>query len=407
MIEKDYNYDKSLTITTLGNFNVMSNQCNLTDKYNSSLKLWELFKYFITYRDELLIPEKIIDSIWPDADYQDPKRTLRALVFRLRRILSEHNHNDENSIIIHAHGCYKLVTEKVCCIDIIEFEKLFNKAYSICEEDPVKAIELYQKVIGMYKNSYLSESYGHDWLIPTRNYYRRILLLSVHEICELLKEKNRYQEIVLICQTTLKHESFDEGIHFKYIEALAAMGKVKQAKNHYKYVLEIYERELEVAPSDDFTRAYRLLFSEINKFKTNIVSISETLKEGNTPVGPILCDSDFFKFQYQLEKRRSQRYGQTIFLGLLTLSLPNYTLPPKKQLKCAMGELKHILLSSLRKGDIVAQWNESQFIMSLPGLNIEQVSRAMDRVQQRFTTPENNQEFMLHKEVEAILPSQK
>jgi len=63
-------------ITTLGNFTVISNGINLTEKYSNLLKLWELFKYFITFRDELILPEKIINYLWPKAEYTDPKRTL-------------------------------------------------------------------------------------------------------------------------------------------------------------------------------------------------------------------------------------------------------------------------------------------------------------------------------------------
>ena len=234
MIEEKCRLDaNNLNIITLGNFNVFNCGRNLTDEFNSSLKIWDLFKYLVTFRDELVLPEKILDSLWPEAEYTDPKRTLRALIFRLRKVLNGHNTSDANSIIVYSHGCYKLETRKVCVIDVVEFEKTFHEAYYISKEDADKAIEQFKKVVDMYKGEYLSGTYGHDWLLPARNHYRRIFLHSVYEMSELLKEQKRYLEILPICEKVLKHEMFEEEAHFRYIEALAAAGKIKQAKNHY------------------------------------------------------------------------------------------------------------------------------------------------------------------------------
>ena len=186
-----------LKVITLGNFDVVDNGDSLTEKYSSSLKLWELFKFLITYRDELILPEKIIDSIWPESDYQDPNRTLRALVFRLRKILSQYDDQDGKDIIVHSHGCYKLCTNKFEYIDVVELEKLYKKAIATTEESPAKAIGLYYSIIDMYKNGYLIQSHEYEWLIPARNCYRRIFLQSIIGISELLKKQKEYQKLLL------------------------------------------------------------------------------------------------------------------------------------------------------------------------------------------------------------------
>ncbi|WP_028307938.1 AfsR/SARP family transcriptional regulator [Desulfitibacter alkalitolerans] len=406
MIEEKCRLDaNNLNIITLGNFNVFNCGRNLTDEFNSSLKIWDLFKYLVTFRDELVLPEKILDSLWPEAEYTDPKRTLRALIFRLRKVLNGHNTSDANSIIVYSHGCYKLETKKACVIDVVEFEKTFHEAYYISKEDADKAIEQFKKVVDMYKGEYLSGTYGHDWLLPARNHYRRIFLHSVYEMSELLKEQKRYLEILPICEKVLKHEMFEEEAHFRYIEALAAAGKIKQAKNHYKYVEDIFEREMGVKPSDALRKLYRLLFGEISKNGIDISTISESLREEFYSNGPMLCEPDIFKFLYQLEKRRSERYGQTAFLGLLTLSMPDYTLPPKGMLKNGAEELRQVLLSSLRKGDVVTEWNEAQFLLSLPGLNVQQAHKALDRIQNRFMSARKNINLVLQRKIEEVLPS--
>ncbi len=406
MRQEEEDCDRGLRIMTLGDFKVTYNDHSLTDEHGSSLKLWELFKFFITYRDELILPEKIIDSIWPDADYQDPKRTLRALVFRLRKILSEYSGHDGKDVITHTHGCYKLVSNKFSYIDVVEYEEYFEEAFAISKQNPSKAIQLYYKAINIYKKGYLAESYEHEWLVPARNYYRRIFLQSVLEISELLKKEKEYQQISVICQDALKYERLEEGIHFKYIEALAAMGRVKQAQNHYEYVVDLFEREQGVKPSDALTHLYRLLFVKADKIGLDMVPISESLKEDSNPNGPVFCDPDFFRLQYQLEERRSERDKQPTFLGLLTLSMADYALPPEEKLKSAMQDLKDILILTLRKGDIVSQWNEAQFVINLPGLNIEQTNMALDRVDKRFNTLNDIEDLIMHRKVEVVLPTE-
>jgi DNA-binding SARP family transcriptional activator len=373
-----------LGIITLGNFDVLKNRQSLTERYNNSLKIWEIFKYFVTFREELILPERIIDSLWPDADYTDPKRSLRALIFRLRKIIDLKDSQESNSCIIYSNGCYKLETTDNIFIDIDEFDNLIHRAKDISTEDPDKAIDIYKKALSLYKGDYLSETHGYDWLMPTRNYYRRVFLQGVYDASELLNKQKRFDEILTICEIALKYELFEEKIHFRYVEALAALGKIKQARNHYEYVKEVFEREMGVKPSNAFNSLYRLLFGEISKAGLNVTSIADNLTEKYFYDGPVLVDTEFFRLLYRLEKRRSERYGQLTYLFVLTLGYPDKTLPPPSQLKAGTEELKHILLSNLRKGDVICQWNEAQFVLSLPGYSADRTKTAIERVKKKF-----------------------
>lgn len=149
-------------INTLGNFHVICNENDLTGSLSKSLKVWELFKYLLTFRDELILPEKIVGTLWPEADYIDPKRTLRALIFRLRKALKLEEYAEADSMIVSSRGCYKFEPENYCIIDVVEFETLFREAYEVSGNSPGRAIEMFKQVISMYKGDYLSETYGHD-----------------------------------------------------------------------------------------------------------------------------------------------------------------------------------------------------------------------------------------------------
>lgn len=392
-------------ISTLGNFRVVCNEDDLTGALDKSVKIWELFKYLLTFRDELILPEKIVEALWPAADYVDPKRTLRALIFRLRKALGRQN-KDSDDLIVSSRGCYKFQPNDHCTIDVVVFENLFKKACQMCSEDADAAIDLFKQAIKMYKGDYLSESYGYNWLIPPRNYYRNIFLQIVYEVTELLKEQKRFQEIISACEVALRYEFYEEELHFKYIEALAVTGKLKQARSHYEYVAQVFERELGVKPSDYLTRLYRMLFGELSKTGLDMAYINENLQEQRLANGPMFFDREFFKLLWQLETRRAERYGPTNFLGLLTVSLPDRSLPEGKKLQEGMKELKHLLLANLRKGDVITEWNEAQFLLSLPSLSIEQAGVALDRIQKKFAESPVGDNLMLHGKIHNSLPNE-
>lgn len=307
-----HNCGNSLEISTLGGFKVLIDDRNLIDEFKSSIKIWELFKYLITFRDELLLPEKIIFSIWPDADYSDLNRALRALIFRLRKALNT-GERDNGSIIVYSSGCYRLNAKNRCTLDVAEFEKTFHNSHSALKDNPAQATEMFKKLTELYKGDYLPETSEYDWLMPTRNHYRRLFLQSVSELSELLKIQQDYQGIFTVCEKALKYEMYEEEIHFRYIEALALSGKIQQAKNHYKYVEEIFEREMGVKLSNTLQQLYRVLFGEISRKKMDVTSIDENLREEFFSSSPMLCDRETFKILFNMEKRRSERNGQQAF----------------------------------------------------------------------------------------------
>jgi len=393
-------------INTLGTFSVFCNGNDLTGVFNKSMKIWDLFKYLLTFRDELMLPERIVQALWPDADYADPKRTLRALVFRLRKALqSEVSHGCE--LIVSSRGCYKFETKEYCTIDVVAFENFYRRACEAANYDTEEAVERFKQVNQMYKGDYLPETCGHDWLIPARNYYRRIFLQSTYEAAQLLKEQKRYEEIISLCESVFKHELFEEDLHLLYIEALAGVGKLKQARGHYEYVKDLLARELGVQPSDTLDRTYQMLFRECRECSRtgpDVNDIKNNQKEQILLNGPMLCDKEFFMGLHHLETRRAERFGPTSFLGLLTVSSRDNTLPGKKQLQEGMRHLKQILLSDLRKGDAITEWSESQFLLSLYSTSVEQAEVPLKRVQKKFLEQSPVSELVLNYQIMNTLP---
>jgi DNA-binding SARP family transcriptional activator len=393
-----------LEICTLGRFLVKSGDRLISEQSNRSYRVWDLFKYLITHRDRGILPEVILENLWPGQEFSDPKRALRTPIYRLRRLLEPAGcHNGNNNFISFSQGCYKWDAKAEFSLDAQEFEELCRRGQMLAENNPTAAIEAFQKAVSLYKGDYLPECLYHEWALPVRNYYRRLFLQSSLDLCRLLKNTDRNSEIIKVCETVFHIEPFEEEFHLRFLEAQITMAKIKEARSHYEYVTSLFYRELGIKPSPAMRDIYRQLKTGSEYVEFDLTSIQESLAERIKTEGGFFCDPDIFRHLYKLEKRRLERTGQVVFLGLLSLTTAEYRTPPQKALKEASDILLNLLTASLRKGDIITHWNESQTLILLPGLNLEQGEKVLQRITSAFNQ-KNNSSIKLHGKLQPVIP---
>lgn len=373
-----------LEISTLGLFQARCGDQLLSDNASRSNRLWELLKYLITHRDKGNAPDVIVETLWPDQEYDDPRGALRTLVYRLRQLLGKGACVNGTEAIVFSQGCYHWNTKQNYWLDVDEFELLCRQAQAVAATDPQQATLLYLKAIGLYKGDYLPECSYCEWVIPIRNYYHHLYLQSILALTTLLSAAEQYAEVIEVCEHAFIVDPFEEELHVRFLEALLAEDKLKQARAHYEYATTMFYRELGVKPSAVMRRLYQRMRAADAGVELDLTVIQDHLREKGT-AGAFLCDPDTFRFLYKLEKRRAERTGQSIFLGLLTFTRPDYGLPAPAVLKPAAEQLRGLLQLSLRKGDVVCHWNEAQHLVIMPGLSQEQAEIVLGRIEQRFS----------------------
>lgn len=394
----------NLEIYTMGQFLVKRGSELISGDVSRSQKPWEIFKYLITHRGKTFPPEQVLETLWPDQEYSDPNRALRNLVYRLRQILSEGCSREDRSIITFSQGGYSFNANADVWLDTEEFENLCRQAFSLRQEDPGGAIELYRKAVSLCRGEYLPECSYSEWVLPVRNHYRRIYLKACSDLTRLLKTTRRYPEIIEVCEKTFLVEPFEEEFHLSFMDALMEEGKTNQAKAHYEYVTSTFYRDMGVKPSPEMRNLYRRMRTDSDRVELDLSFIQDGLSERQETEGAFLCDPDVFRFLYKLEQRRGERSGQAVFLGLLTLTRPDYGMPMAKSLKETMERLKESLVTSLRKGDVVSRWNEAQYLVLLPGLSLEQAERVLGRIKERFRKGGGSKDIVLRAKLQSMLP---
>lgn len=396
---------QNICIFTLGKFYISQDNQILTESSSRSKRMWEIFKFLLSNRGKAFFPENILEKIWPESDYADPSMIMRAQIFRMRQFFSNNSGTAPlTKNIVLSQGCYSWEDNVDYWLDVDELESLVSEAGLLVDTSPDEAIKLYRRALALYSGHFLPELSYSEWVEPIRSYYRDIYLGCFFDLIGLLKARKKNEEIIKLCEQAAAIDYFEEKIHIRLIEALLAEGQVTRARTHYNEVTTIFYRELGIKPSDHLKSLYRLLGTEPGSFELDLSTIQEGLKGKEAENGAYFCDAELFRYFYNLERARVERNGQSVLLGLFTLTASNYTLPHKDTLHEVMHNLQGVVLESLRKGDLVTRWNDAQLLMLLPGLNREQADMVIERIEKNFLQKYSLKGLTLHKKIESLLP---
>lgn len=373
-----------LNIQFLGSFTITYGKEKLSNDNSRTKQLWLLLEYLIINRNSDVSIDRLESVLWPGEEIDNPANALKNLIYRLRNLLAKVGRTAEEEYIISRGGNYAWNNEVPCQIDIEEFERHYRAASS-GNLSMEKQIEHYNAAIEIYKGDFLNSLSYEEWVVPLCTYYRNVFFDCVASVCDLLLENRRYEEVDRVCSKAIAIDPFEEKIQLMKMRALIAQGKNPQALQHYEYVTALYYKELGAKPSDEIRTMYRDITKQIKSVETDLTVIKEDLCEiliENN--GAYCCDYEVFKNIYRLEARSVERSGQSVFIGLFTLSDINSGEIHKNIREKVMETLKDALIGGLRRGDVISRFSATQYVAMLPSVTFESSSVVTKRVQQRF-----------------------
>lgn len=376
-----------LYIKTLGEFDLKLNDESILEASGRSYKMYRLFQYFITFKNKKLLPESIIDNLWQENESYDPKNMLRVQIYRLKQSLTSTFHEDVDFSdylnICFNNGYYSLHTGESTVVDTDVFEQMIKNANNVKSLDINRAIDLYKSALQIYEGEYLEGSPYELWLVPIRNYFRRLYLKTLFTLIEILEEKERYEEIIILCEKALIIDPHNEAINISLMEGMLKVGNVRNALSHYEYVTSLQSNEEGKMPSIVMKDIYNRIQSQFNvKGKLQIKDINNSL-EDESQLGPIFCDFTYFKFLYNLRKRIRKHTLLDLddYVCLITLNKDYSQEEEKKHMK----EIELALERSLRKGDLITLWNDKQILVLLLDSNEQGPIIIKERIMSKLT----------------------
>ncbi len=376
--------ENPVEIVTFGEFDICHRGKSILDRLGRSYKILDLLKFFITFKGKRIQSDTLISCLFEHDDFADPKSVLRAQVFRLKKSLEDFEHSlgaeCSHFKITHCNGSYIFDTSNACRLDYEMFESLHLQPD--LDSDVENTLHRFKSCLHLYKGDYLSNNASVDWVLPVRNRYSRLYQQYLNTYVDLLKEHQRYDDILEMCEHAITLQPFEEVFHAHYMGALLDKGMLKQASSHYEYTTYKLYREYDIKPSPMMKTIYRQVQMESqNKHLTDLSSM-ETLMCDDDISGAIACDTDYFRFAYNLEKRKARRDDLSKMVGLITvMPKTNSSRTPET----AMAHLKDVLKCHLRRGDLYSLWNTQQIAILLAHTDTSQFEIVKERISAHFS----------------------
>ncbi len=371
-----------LSIYTLGNFKIENGTETITESIKKSSKRWKLFQYLLTFNNREVSREELIMVLKLHKN-DDPEGALSALVYRLRKILSEYTNKDKDNFIITTGSAYTFNDEAYYWYDAEAFEESCKEIAKLIKENPEQAIELFDKALDIYKGDYLNESRSEEWLWAARNYYRDLLKKTFFEIESHLKKNKEYEKLISFYDETMQLIQFDEDIIAGSLKTLITAGKYSQAQYRYKEIEQMYKDNGLIFPPE----LENLNLSNGNGHAEDPLIFLEKLDEECKKEGALVCSPDKFVELYELEKRRMVRDVPTRYVIHIRLAMsdkPNQEDILQENLDNLGDQLLNLLGNHLRSGDIICRWSKKHFIALLANLESEDAEKITERLKNLF-----------------------
>ncbi len=147
------------------------------------------------------------------------------------------------------------------------------------------------------------------------------------------------------------------------MEAMLKLGLITNAKNHYEYATELIEKEMGVKSFQGFKNIHRKIMNFLSE-KTDIdISNVEGKLGDKDDDSAFYCDLDYFKFLYNVQKKKSLRQNEYDLISLITLN--ERIEYDEDDIKKWVKHMTDILKNSLRSSDAFTFWNDNQILMLL------------------------------------------
>ena len=368
-----------LNIQMLGGFCLTLDGRELRDTDSRSKKVWVLLAYLILHRDQVVTQSKLIDLLWgSEPDSNNPENALRITMHRTRTLMEQLSPEAGRNMILRRRGGYQWNGGGV--VDSERFEALCRRN----TEDPEQRLRDLMEALGLYRGDFLPRQGGEVWAVPMVSYLHKLFVDAAQEAVELLVQRGRTQEAIVICRRCLALEPYHEGFCRELMQLLASTGDRLGAAEVYERLSKRLFDDFGICPSEETRTIYRAAAHAPGDRVLSIDEVMSSLQEREPPSGALQCDYDYFRILCYALSRTLERSGDSVHIALLNVIPTAERELPRQSLDRAMGQLSQQIRLSLRRDDVFCQCSLSQYAVLLSKANFENSQLVCDRILRSF-----------------------
>lgn len=384
--EEDMFDKKELHVYMFGKFQVTGLDGEIGIEHKCPKTIIKLMAYIFSHHKDVLSILKIAEALYADEDIADPVAATRNLIWRLRSVFKKEWGDIGTTFLVTKGSDYQWNEDISLFLDTEQMEELYKEAETADDDDT--KIEKYMQAVSLYAGSYMEDYDDMYWGASLSAHYHVMYLQIVKQLAELLEKQGRYADMQRIMSVALEYEKLDEELYTWFIRALTNLGYVGKALEEYKKAVDYLYDNLGSTSLKLLHKEYDELMKQINKDQDDMKAVLEDLRADYTN-GAFLCDYGVFKKIYQLEIRRTERLGISVYVSLISLRIvvKNEDMSEEDKAKLlvrSMRKMQEVLLSSLRSGDVITRCSGNQYILLLPTCQYETAKKVMERIENVF-----------------------
>ncbi|RME85635.1 MAG: hypothetical protein D6775_02270 [Caldilineae bacterium] len=222
-----------------------------------------LFQLLLSFYDEALERDQIVEYLWPDLPYDKARTNLKVALATLYNVLEpDRKPGGESAYIVREGTFYRLRPEADLWLDAREFLSIAGRLKTAPRPLPDALAAKLAKALDLYKGEFLPDARYENWAAPLREQLVVQFLQAADALSEYYLHKHRPHEAGALCQRILACDNCWERAYRHLMMAYAQLGDAGQVARTFKRCAQALEEELGIAPTAETRELYRRLIEE-------------------------------------------------------------------------------------------------------------------------------------------------
>lgn len=249
------NWPWPIRLQTLGSFVIFANGKPVVFSGKLQKKPLELLKALVALGGRESRGGQLMDLLWPEADGDTARTSLKTTLHRLRQILGM-----EEAILV-SEGRLTL-NERYVWTDVGAFDHLLQQAqYSAEAGDEKRAVALSEKAVDLYAGPFLAEE-DKPWVEPLRGKLSDKLVHHLITLGRISADAGDFRESVAWYERGLEADDCNEFLYQELMHCYRSMGLHSRAIAVYERCRNTLASGMNIAPAAATEKLYCQILAE-------------------------------------------------------------------------------------------------------------------------------------------------